>query len=127
MTTPYGSGEPQFDLCKLAVTAGATYVARWTPNRSIQAIRSIKTALQHSGFSMVELITQCPTHYGRYALGTGKPDEMLKWIEKSSVSLAQAGNMTPDELDGKFVLGEFINVKRPVFEGTTVYNAGVSE
>jgi 2-oxoglutarate/2-oxoacid ferredoxin oxidoreductase subunit beta len=127
MTTPYGSNEPQFDLCKLAVTAGATYVARWTPNRSMPAIRSIKTALQHKGFSMVEIITQCPTHFGRYALGTGKPDEMLKWIDKSSVSKADAETMAPEELDGKFVLGEFINVQRPVFEGTTVFNTGVRE
>ncbi len=29
-TTPYGSIEPPFDLCELAIAAGANYVTRWT-------------------------------------------------------------------------------------------------
>ena len=29
-TTPFGSAEPAFDLCELAIAAGANYVARWT-------------------------------------------------------------------------------------------------
>ena len=74
-TTPYGSGEPSFDICKLAEAAGATYVARWTPNKPLQAIKSIKTALSHKGFSVVEIVAQCPTHFGRYAIGSGKPEE----------------------------------------------------
>lgn len=124
MTTPYGSNEPPFDVCELAVAAGATYVSRWTTNRGPQAIRAIKAALQHPGFSLVEIVSQCPTHFGRYALGSGKPEDLLNWIEERSITLAQAEKLSPEETADKFVLGEFINTVRPVFAGSTIYQAG---
>ncbi len=126
-TTPYGSGEPPFDICKLAEAAGATYVSRWTPNKPLQAIKSIKTALSHKGFSVVEMISQCPTHFGRYAIGSGRPDRLLKWIDERSISKAEAEKLDASQREGKFVLGEFVNIQRPVFGGTTSYEAGVAE
>lgn len=124
MTTPYGSGEPPFDLCQLAAAAGATYVSRSTTNRGPQTIRYIKTALEHSGFSLVEVISQCPTHFGRYALGSGRPADLLKWIEERSVNLAEAEKLPANERAEKFVLGEFVKTVRPVFRGTTIYKRG---
>jgi 2-oxoglutarate ferredoxin oxidoreductase subunit beta len=126
-TTPYGSGEPPFDICRLAETAGATYVARWTPNKPLQAIRSIKTALSHKGFSVVEIVAQCPTHFGRYAIGSGNPADLLKWIDERSITKAQAESLDPSEREGKFVLGEFVNTERPVYRGTTRYEVERAE
>ena len=126
-TTPYGSGEPPFDICELAKAAGATYVARYTPMRPLQAIKSLKTALTHEGFSVVEIIAQCPTHFGRYAIRSGDPFDLLKWIDERSVSVAQAEGLTPAEREGKFVLGEFVRLKRPVFRGTTYRGSGKEE
>ena len=123
-TTPYGSGEPSFDICKLAEAAGATYVARWTPNKPLQAIKSINTALSHKGFSVVEIVAQCPTHFGRYAIGSGKPEELLMWIDARSITKALADLLDATVVDGKLVMGEFVNIERPVFGGTTSYEAG---
>ncbi|MFP4200431.1 MAG: thiamine pyrophosphate-dependent enzyme [Clostridia bacterium] len=124
MTTPYGSSEPPFDLCKMAEQSGATYVSRWTTAHGLQAIRSIKTALGHRGFSVVEIISQCPTHYGRYALGTGNPVKSVEWIKQNSIPRKRAEQMDPKEAEQGFVIGEFVNVERPIFRGSTVYGSG---
>ena len=121
MTTPYGNAEPVFDVCKLVVAAGATYVARTTTNKPMQAVNQIKSALQHKGFSLVEIISQCPTHFGRYALKSGSPKKLLDWIEEKSVTIAKAEKLSEEEKVGKFVLGEFINVDRPIYNGSSVY------
>ncbi len=122
MTTPYGSSEPPFDLCKMAETSGATYVSRWTTAHGIQAIRAIKTAMQHTGFSVVEIISQCPTHYGRYALGSGSPEKSVEWIKEQSIPRTRAEKMDPEETALNFVIGEFVNTQRPVFWGSTIYD-----
>jgi 2-oxoglutarate ferredoxin oxidoreductase subunit beta len=123
MTTPYGNSEPPFDLCRLAQAAGATYVSRWTTARPIPTINSLKRALQHKGFSFVEILSPCPTHFGRYALGSGNAEVLIKWMESKSVTLSKAKKFSEEELAGRFVLGEFINIERPIFMGSTVYRA----
>ena len=41
-TTPYGSVEPAFDLCELAIAAGANYVARWTSYHVKELTKAVK-------------------------------------------------------------------------------------
>ncbi|GHV37245.1 2-oxoglutarate synthase [Synergistales bacterium] len=119
MTTPYGSGEPPFDLCALAVAAGATYVARAATPYIPQMDNAIQKGLEHEGFGVVEVLSQCPTHFGRYALGSGSPAKTLDWIRGVCVSKAKADTLSPEELRGKLVTGEFVSVSRPVFKGST--------
>jgi 2-oxoglutarate ferredoxin oxidoreductase subunit beta len=65
VTSPYGNPEHPFDLVSLISAAGATYVARWTTHHVIELTRSIKEALQHRGFSFLEVLSQCPTQQRR--------------------------------------------------------------
>ena len=120
-TTPYGNPEAPFDLCKVAVAAGATFVARWNTSRSTQAIRAIKKALQHRGFSLIEMVCQCPTQFGRSVLGSGDPLKLMEWIEECSVTIGEAGKLPEEEVSKKFVIGNFVEKKGPVFEGSSVY------
>ncbi|MGY5875776.1 MAG: thiamine pyrophosphate-dependent enzyme [Candidatus Thorarchaeota archaeon] len=83
-TSPYGNAERPFDLARLVAAAGANYVARWTTAHPIQAVRSIKTALTRKGFSFIEMLSQCPTAYGRRTK-SGGPVEMIKWFKKFPV------------------------------------------
>lgn len=122
-TTPFGNNEPRFDLCKLVVAAGGTYVARATTQKPIIVFKHIKAALQHRGFSFVEVITQCPTNYGRRAIGTDVPAETVTWIKENSVPLEDANKYSAKELDDKFVLGTFIDEQRPVFTGSSYYQS----
>ncbi|MHA1951168.1 MAG: thiamine pyrophosphate-dependent enzyme, partial [Candidatus Thorarchaeota archaeon] len=83
-TSPYGNPERPFDLARLVAAAGANYVARWTTAHPIQASRAMKTAIERRGFSFVEMISQCPTAYGRRTKAGGPPD-MLQWFKKLPV------------------------------------------
>lgn len=120
MTTPFGSPEPKFDICRVAAAAGATHVERWITAQPRQCVDGIKRALQHKGFSLIEIVAQCPTHYGRYALGTGDPTACVEWIRKNAVTAKQAETMTAEELENKFVCGIFADEERPVYMGTSV-------
>lgn len=64
-TAPYGNIDNAFDAVKLAVAAGASFVARTTTYHAKEAIRILKKAIRHKGFSVVEVLSQCPTQYGR--------------------------------------------------------------
>lgn len=121
MTTPYGSGEPPFDLCKVAEASGATYVSRTITARPMEMVRFIKKGLQHKGFGVIEILSQCPTHFGRYAKGTGNPAFLMKWIEENTISAKKASEAGEEEREDKFVTGEFVNIEKPVFAGSSVY------
>jgi 2-oxoglutarate ferredoxin oxidoreductase subunit beta len=83
-TSPYGNPERPFDISRLVAAAGANYVARWTTAHPVQAARAIRTALEKRGFSFVEMISQCPTSYGRRT-GTSSAEEMIAWFKKYPV------------------------------------------
>ncbi|MFC2105288.1 thiamine pyrophosphate-dependent enzyme [Candidatus Bipolaricaulota bacterium] len=119
MTTPYGNTEPPFDLCKLARAAGATFVSRWSTARGKQGTEALRRALQHEGFSLVEFVVQCPTNFGRRALQTANPWEAVKWIEDHSVTIETADKLPEEELAGKFILGDFVDQRKPIFRGSS--------
>ncbi len=83
-TAPYGNLEGAFDISELAKSLGAAYVARWPVFYPQQPIKSIKDAISTRGFSLVELMSPCPTAYGRRnKLGNIK--NLWDWYENNSV------------------------------------------
>lgn len=65
-TTPYGNVvEHPFNLASLTATAGATYVSRYVAIHTKEIIASVKKAIMHPGFAFVEIISPCPTYYGK--------------------------------------------------------------
>lgn len=119
-TTPYGSFEHPLDAAKLAVTAGACYVARWTTIHVNEFKESIKKALEMKGFRFIEVISQCPTAFGRRA-GFKDAGEMLKWFKENAVPIEQAEKMSDEEASQKIVVGEYPRKMRPTLV-ETVYN-----
>ena len=113
-TAPYGTLERPFDLCNLAAAAGATFVARGTVYHIRQLQRILEKALRHKGFTFVEIMSQCPTYYGRFNVASS-PAEMLRWQKESAVSVTAAAKLTPEELKDKFVIGELVNKEEPEF------------
>lgn len=113
-TTPYGNSEPHFNTVEMAKAAGATYVARETVNRPRQLQGVIENAFLHKGFSVVEAISNCHINLGRRNK-LRHPIPMLKWIEELTVPLAKAKDMTPEELEKRFVVGEFVKRDRPEY------------
>jgi 2-oxoglutarate ferredoxin oxidoreductase subunit beta len=112
VTSPYGSYEHPLDATKLATAAGAAYAARWTTAHLAELKEAIKKALQTDGFRFIEVVTHCPTAYGRRA-GFKDIGEMLKYFKENSVTAEQAEKMTPTELEKKIVVGEYLAARRP--------------
>lgn len=111
-TAPYGNIDQSFDLTSLAMAAGASYVARGTVYHVRQAISLMKKALDKKGFSVVEIISDCPISYGKMnKMRTAV--EMLKWIKDIAVSKKAWENLSVEERKEKFVIGEFLDIDRP--------------
>jgi 2-oxoglutarate ferredoxin oxidoreductase subunit beta len=119
-TTPFGNRERPFDICKLVIAAGATFVARTTTQQPRQAINYIKKSLQHTGFSLVEIISQCPTNFGRRAIGSGEAIDGVEWIAANSITLRAADALPEEELATKFVTGIFVDQEEAIFAGSSV-------
>ena len=114
-TTPYGSAEPAFDLCELAIAAGANYVARWTSYHVKELERAVLAGLQTPGFSFIEAMTQCPTNFGRRNKFRQVADQ-VEFIKSHSLlkvksdRLALEGKEIPGDM---FVVGELARRNRP--------------
>ena len=111
-TAPYGAIDPTFDICKLAEGAGATYVARATVAQPAMCEQILKKAIQHQkkGFAVVELVTFCHTQFGRKNKRS-RPMDNINYLKDNSVMKAKADTMTAEELKGKIIIGEFVNIE----------------
>jgi len=113
-TAPYGNIDQAFDLTSLAMAAGASYVARGTVYHVRQSISLMKKALDKKGFSVVEMISDCPISFGKMnKMRTAV--EMLKWIKDIAVSKKAWENLSVEERKEKFVIGEFLDIDRPEY------------
>ncbi|MHA1264897.1 MAG: thiamine pyrophosphate-dependent enzyme [Candidatus Helarchaeota archaeon] len=113
-TAKWGYLEPNIDAVELARVSGATYIARWTVAHPRQYMKSWKKALAHKGFSLVEIISPCPTYFGRKN-DFPEPIDLFRWIKNSAISLKKATEMTVEELGDKIIIGEFVDEDRPEF------------
>jgi len=111
-TTPYGSFERPLDASKLVTAAGASYVARWTTAHVSQLKDSMKTALNTKGFAFIEVMSQCPTAFGR-RVGMKDAGEMLRWFKSNSTTAEEAEKLTAQDLAGKIVIGELVKREAP--------------
>ncbi|MCS7368180.1 MAG: thiamine pyrophosphate-dependent enzyme [archaeon GBS-70-058] len=107
-TTPYGNIEKPLDVASIMATMKVPYVAKWTTYHMMPLKNSLKKIINTDKFSFIEVISQCPTNYGRN-LGFRKPFEMLKWFKENSIPISKAKNMKEEELEGKIIVGEYLN------------------
>ena len=106
-TAPYGNVEHEFDASALAAGAGASFVARTSAYHVRELDKLLEQAIRHRGFSVVEVMSNCYTSYGR--LNNYKsPVDMFRWMKDSSVTMRQAERCRAEELEGKFTRGIFV-------------------
>ena len=110
-TAPLGNIDRAFDVVELSKAAGATYVARSTTYHVKQMIRVFKEALTHKGFSVVEVLTQCPTYFGRKNK-LGAATDMMDYFKDHTTTIdSKAKEKNPDLIER----GVFVNKEVPEY------------
>jgi len=110
-TSAYGHIEDPFDVCQLVMAAGATYVARGSVDNPVLLRKLLADGIRHRGFSLIEVMEYCPTHFGRKNRA-GSPADMIRRLQRQSVTVSQAGTMTQEELEGRFIVGCLRSVEK---------------
>jgi len=113
-TARMGNIENPFDVPKLAEAAGAAFVARGSTYHVDELDELMALAIRKKGFSVLEVITPCPTIYGRNNR-LGSVVNMLKQQRDSLVSMHDVQGMSPEELKGKTVLGVLTDLDKPEY------------
>ena len=96
-TAPYSNIDQSFDVVELARAAGATFVARTTTYHVQQLSELIQQAIVHKGFSVVEVMSQCPTYFGRKNR-EGGPADMLRRMKDMTTPIGSKAKQSHPEL-----------------------------
>lgn len=113
-TAPWGNLSVHFDFMKLAQGAGATFVARATTYHVKLLEKVITQAIAHKGFSVVEVLEDCPTAYGRRNKMRG-PVQMMKFWKDNCVMIDALDKLPLEEAKEKIPIGIFCQTTRQEF------------
>lgn len=113
-TAPFGNQEPPFNIADLATAAGASFVARGDVYHVQKLEKLISQALGKKGFSLVEVLSPCPTAFGRRNR-IGHPVKLMEWLRDNTVPVAKFAKMTPEERKGKVRTGVIVDLDLPEF------------
>jgi 2-oxoglutarate ferredoxin oxidoreductase subunit beta len=114
-TSPTGNRDHPFNLSYLAAASGASYVARWTTLHVRRLERAIGEALRKPGFSFVEVISPCPTLYGRLNKQKSGLEQMQYYKTKSIIRHGADPRQADIGLTGQIVVGKFVDLDKPSY------------
>jgi len=104
VTQKAGNIDPTFDTCDLAIASGASFVARETMLEPKKLEKILIKAMEHKGFSMMEVLSNCHINLGRKNKMVSAM-ENLEWIDSITVSKKKYDTMSEDERLNLFPLG----------------------
>lgn len=110
-TAPYTNIDNNFDVVEMAKASGATFVARATPYHAPQLADILAEAIQHRGFSVVEVMTPCPTYFGR----KNKEGSVVDMMEKLKTRTTPIGSKAKQEDPSLVERGIFVKQERPEY------------
>ena len=73
-----------------------------------------QSAMEHPGFSLIEVVSACPVIYGRLNKKGGAP-KMMKEFRDNSIPLTAVEKLPPEKVEGKIVRGILRKEIRPEF------------
>ncbi len=110
-TAPYTNIDNDFDAVELSTAAGASFVARSTTYHAKEMTGIIKKAVLHKGFSVVEVLSQCPTYFGRKnKIGTAV--DMMEVYKNGTTPIGSKAKQENPELLER---GVFVQKERPEY------------
>ncbi|MEA2060797.1 MAG: 2-oxoacid:ferredoxin oxidoreductase subunit beta [Thermodesulfobacteriota bacterium] len=110
-TAPYSTIDHSFDVVDISKAAGASFVARTTTYHVFEAVDFLKKAILHKGFSVVEILSQCPTHFGRRNK-QGDAPAMMDWYR---INTAKLGSKALEENSDLIPRGIFVEKDTPEY------------
>jgi 2-oxoglutarate ferredoxin oxidoreductase subunit beta len=110
-TAIYNNIDNSFDVVELAKAAGASFVARTTTYHIQQMVEVIKAAILHEGFAVVEILSQCPTYFGRKNKA-GSAVDMVKFFKQNTTP---AGSKAKQENPNLIERGIFVQKDVPEY------------
>jgi 2-oxoglutarate ferredoxin oxidoreductase subunit beta len=113
-TAPYGGLENTFDIAGLTIAAGASFVARSTVFHAKKLEKLIERAIEKRGFSLIEIMSPCPTAYGKINK-KGRAKDLILNQKHQAVGIERTKNMTQEELQGKIITGVLIDRELPEY------------
>lgn len=120
--TPHGTGVSPFNPLSVALSAGASFVARGFAGDPNGAAKLIAQAMQHKGFSFVQILSPCVTFRPEQA-------EWKKIVRKGEIAethdLGKAAAFLATD-DG-FSTGVLYETARPVYQPALEENHSLSE
>ena len=99
-----GNIDPTFDACKLAEAAGASFVGRETVNSPKKMEKLMLQAMEHKGFSFLDIQSNCHINLGRKNKMQSAMAN-LDWIDSNTVSKKKYDAMSPEEQLNLFPTG----------------------
>ena len=120
-TTPYGANattalyghiEHAFSISELAVTAGASFVARSTVYHVQLLDKLIAQGIQKKGFSVIEVISNCHVQYGRRNKMSDAVT-MMQLFKDNAVTVEKASKMDKEKVAGKITIGVLADIDKP--------------
>ena len=70
-------------------------------------IGSIKKEMQHKGFSFLEVLSPCPTQFGRRNR-LDRPEDLVRDLMERCIPEEEAEGMNEEELAEKIITGELL-------------------
>ncbi len=99
-----GNIDPTFDACDLAIAAGASFVGRETVNSPKKMEKLMLQAMEHRGFSFLDIQSNCHINLGRKNKMQSAMQN-LDWIDQNTVSKKKYDAMSPEEQLNLFPTG----------------------
>jgi 2-oxoglutarate ferredoxin oxidoreductase subunit beta len=111
---PLGEFNPPINPVKLALAAGASFVARVNPKDLVQSQDIIEKAIKHKGFAFVEFLQDCLIFY----INPEKEKMMYKIEDNSDMKKAMelADEWNYNENIGKIPIGIIYQKEKPTLE-----------
>ncbi|MBW2407682.1 MAG: 2-oxoacid:ferredoxin oxidoreductase subunit beta [Deltaproteobacteria bacterium] len=117
-STPEGSPEDPLNPIELMLSSGATFVARGY-TRNMEHLQSlIKAAVNHKGFSFIDVLQPCFTFFNTYDYYNKRVYEFSRQdydVSDKKAAFVKAGEWAYEEGE-KIPIGIFYQVKKPTYE-----------
>ncbi len=115
-STPEGTIEIPLNPIALALTCGATYVARGFSGENLQLANLLKGAIEHKGFSLVDVFSPCVT-YNKHNTYPWFRERVYKLEdERHDPSDFRLAMEKAFEWGARIPIGLFYKVERPTYE-----------